>query len=299
MDTDFPQRWNRAWIEARQRAEQDATRLPRPRRRYALLGLTLRACGLYRKGYRNYLALETHHVTHRIPQWPARIDGFSVLHLSDLHLDLDPALLPVLLRAIQNLTFDLAIITGDFLERCHAPSADALAALDPVLQAVLRAPCGAFGVLGNHDSLHLAAALEPRGLRFLNNEAVVLPTDTPIALAGVDDAYVFDTHDLPAAAAQCPQGLPRLLLSHSPQCFGQAHHLGFLALFSGHTHGGQICLPGGHPILRMPRIPPKVFKGPWTHLSLNGYTSCGIGACHLPVRFHCPPEIVLHRFLGA
>ena len=295
----FPTRWNRPWVEARLRAEQDHSRLPRSRLRYRLLGLTLRTAGLYQAGYRNFLALQTRHHQHRPAAWPAPLHGLSVLHLSDLHLDLDPALLPVLVRSIEPLDFDVAIITGDFLERCEPPDTASLQALQLLLEHLKKAPMGVFGVLGNHDSLHLATALEPLGLRFLHNEAVVLDTASPIALAGVDDAYVIGTDDLPTAAAQCPPGLPRLLLSHSPQLCHAAQHLGFIAMFSGHTHGGQICLPGGRPILRMPSIPRPVFKGPWSLHSLRGYTSNGVGACHLPVRFNCPPEIVLHRFLSA
>jgi len=101
-------------------------------------------------------------------------------------------------------------------------------------------------------------------------------------------------HDLAAAARACPAGLPRILLSHSPQVAPEAAAAGFHLMLSGHTHGGQVCLPGGRSLVAMETIPRPLFRGPWRVAGLPGYTTTGTGACHIPVRFNCPAEIVLH-----
>jgi predicted MPP superfamily phosphohydrolase len=66
-------------------------------------------------------------------------------------------------------------------------------------------------------------------------------------------------------------------------------------MLSGHTHGGQVCLPGGIPMTLSADLPRKLGSGPWRHHMLQGYTSRGAGTCLVPVRFNCPAEITLHR----
>jgi uncharacterized protein len=66
-------------------------------------------------------------------------------------------------------------------------------------------------------------------------------------------------------------------------------------MLSGHTHGGQICLPGGIPITLDSVLPRHMGSGPWRYHDLTGYTSVGVGSSVVPVRFNCLPEIVLHH----
>ncbi len=66
-------------------------------------------------------------------------------------------------------------------------------------------------------------------------------------------------------------------------------------MLSGHTHGGQICLPGGIPITLDSKLPRRYGAGAWSHEGMAGYTSVGTGSCIVPVRFNCPPEVALHR----
>jgi hypothetical protein len=90
-----------------------------------------------------------------------------------------------------------------------------------------------------------------------------------------------------------------VLLSHTPEIFRQAAHAGFNLLLSGHTHGGQICLPGRIPIILESRLPRSMGSGPWVYGDLSGYTSVGVGSSIVPVRFNCPPEITLHHLHSA
>jgi predicted MPP superfamily phosphohydrolase len=67
---------------------------------------------------------------------------------------------------------------------------------------------------------------------------------------------------------------------------GQAAHAGFALMLSGHTHGGQICLPGGIPILLEADLPRAFGAGAWRHAGMAGYTSVGAGSSVVPVRFN-------------
>jgi predicted MPP superfamily phosphohydrolase len=302
-------RWDPEWIDRRRQREADRHSLVRKARlsgglhlpfHYKALRLALKAARLYARGYRNYTDIRITEVTHAIEGWPPPLDGFRILQLSDLHIDLDPVLLPAICRQLRGLDCELAVITGDFLESARTNTTAALAELKQLLAAIGTPPFGRFGVLGNHDSFNLAVKLEAMGLPILVNEARLLGSGTAtFGLAGVDDAYFFKTHDLEAARHHGLVGLPHILLSHSPQLAPAASQAGFSLMLSGHTHGGQICLPGGHSILTMEEIPTPLFRGPWRHGPLAGFTSTGTGACHLPIRFNCPPEIVIHTLRTA
>src|SRR5260370_38101968 len=65
-------------------------------------------------------------------------------------------------------------------------------------------------------------------------------------------------------------------------------------MVSGHTHGGQLCLPGAGPITLDSVLPRRMGAGPWAYRSMAGYTSNGAGSSIVPVRFNCPPPITLH-----
>jgi len=84
------------------------------------------------------------------------------------------------------------------------------------------------------------------------------------------------------------------LISHTPEIYRQAAHANFNVLLGGHTHGGQICLPGGVPLTLDSVLPRSMGAGPWKHGEMIGYTSVGAGSAVVPVRFNCPPEITLH-----
>ena len=115
-----------------------------------------------------------------------------------------------------------------------------------------------------------------------------------VHVAGVDDPHFFQTDDLERALAGRPDGAFSLLLSHSSLLHPRAEAAGVRLMLSGHTHGGQFCLPGGLSLLNNTRSPRRLLKGAWRHGNLHGYTSRGIGCTGLPLRFNCPPELVVH-----
>jgi predicted MPP superfamily phosphohydrolase len=255
--------------------------------------LCFRLAGLHQRGYAQFLAPRRVEQAVPISNLPPALHGLTILHLSDLHLDLDPRLLDPLVALLANTPCDLVVITGDFRNLTAGTAAPCIAATLELLQHLQRP---AYAVLGNHDPLEIVPPLERAGLRFLLNEHVVVERgDAKLVVAGVDDAVYYETHDLQRALAGAPRGAPRVLLSHSPAIFREAAAADVQLLLAGHTHGGQICLPGGRVVITSRGCPRDYMRGAWTHGQLRGYTSPGTGACGVPLRFHCPAEVTRHR----
>jgi predicted MPP superfamily phosphohydrolase len=139
-------------------------------------------------------------------------------------------------------------------------------------------------------------ALEAMGIRMLVNESETIERGGErVHFAGIDDAHFYRMDNLEKAAADIPHDAFSILISHTPEIYKQAAHAGFDLLLGGHTHGGQICLPGGIPITLDSVLPRYMASGPWRYHDMIGYTSVGAGSSVVPVRFNCPPEITLHR----
>jgi len=157
----------------------------------------------------------------------------------------------------------------------------------------LRGPC--YGILGNHDALGMAPHLETMGLRMLLNEHTALTRDgAAIYLAGIDDPHYYETENFEQALDGIPPEATTIMLSHTAETYRKALACGIDYMLSGHTHGGQICLPGGVAVLRNAHHPRTMDRGPWTYHELQGYTSAGVGCSMVPVRFFCPPEVTIH-----
>jgi predicted MPP superfamily phosphohydrolase len=252
----------------------------------------LRGAGLYRRGFANCLDV---HVTEReqpLANLPPAFEGFRLLQLTDLHLDLLPGLADVVVHLVEQTPHDLAVITGDFADHPAGYFHDCLGDIRRIAGAL--GP-GALVCLGNHDIIEIVPQLENAGLRVLLNENIsVHRAGETLWFAGIDDPHFYATHNLEAARRGIPQGAGSILLSHSPQTFDEAERLGFTFMLSGHTHGGQICLPGAFPLIRNGRCPARMIHGAWSHRKLHGYTSPGTGACGVPARFNCQPEITVH-----
>ena len=254
-------------------------------------GLTL--AGLHGRGRRNALRIELRE--HEVPltRLPSLFDGYALLHLSDLHLDMNPALVDCLIERLRGVRHDACVLTGDFRYRtfgAFGPALDALARLRPHLGDAV------YAVLGNHDSIRMVPRLEALDIRVLMNESERIGRgDDAIYLAGIDDAHYFRTHSLIKAAHDVPEAACAVLLSHTPEPYRHAAHADFSLMLCGHTHGGQICLPGGVPVITDSDAPRAYARGPWRYLDLVGYTSVGCGSSIVDVRLNCRPEVTLHR----
>jgi hypothetical protein len=190
------------------------------------------------------------------------------------------------------------VLTGDYRYRTRGPYEPALAGLARLRPHLLKEQV--YAVLGNHDSIRMVPGMEDLGIRVLLNESVRLERHgAAIHLAGIDDAHYYRVDNLHKAAHDIPHEAVSILLSHTPETYRNAAHADFNLMLSGHTHGGQICLPGGIPLITDADCPRAYVRGPWRYHDLVGYTSVGAGSSIVDVRLNCLPEITLHRLQRA
>jgi predicted MPP superfamily phosphohydrolase len=260
-----------------------------------IIEVVLRVTGTYWLGLANAGKVQLRHNVVRLASLPSVFEGFTILHLSDLHADLSGPAMRKAAEIACSLDYDLCVLTGDYRGRTHGdctPSLEGVARLREALRGDI------YAVLGNHDSIIMAPALEALDIRVLLNECVAINRGgASICLAGVDDAHFYRADNIEKAAAGIPEGCVSVLLSHTPEIYRQAAHAGFDLMLSGHTHGGQICLPGGVPILLEADLPRAFGAGAWQHAGMAGYTSVGTGSSVVPARFNNRPEITLHRLV--
>ena len=257
------------------------------------LGYTL--AGLL--GYEYALRIEPHwlsigHVVIPIEGLGSAFDGFKIVCLSDFHLRPHQQIdwIRQVVERANQLTPDLVCLLGDYvLER-----ADRIDSLAPVL-AELEPRHGVLCVLGNHDLWTdrdvVTAGLERAGLRVLVNQGSLLRMgEEQLYVAGLDDGWSGNP-DLSAALQDAPRGGGAVLLMHEPDFADQLSTDGRLCLqLSGHSHGGQIRLPGIGALV-LPDLGRKYDQGLFRVNRMWLYTTRGIGAIDPPLRFGCRPEI--------
>jgi hypothetical protein len=220
---------------------------------------------------------------------PSSFENFTILQISDLHVDLSEGAMKHLVEIVGDLRYDLCVLTGDYRGKTYGPFAASLNGV-AIVRAKLRGPI--YGVLGNHDTIKMVPKLEAMGIRMLINECVTLARgDHRIHLAGIDDAHFYRADNIGKAASTISKGEFSILLSHTPEVYHEAARAGIDLMLSGHTHGGQLCLPGSIPIKLEAVLPRRMGAGAWEYLGMKGYTSVGVGTSLLPVRLNCPPEL--------
>lgn len=231
-------------------------------------------------------------LTLKISALPWAFDGYSIVHLSDLHVDSVPGLAESVSIALAGLQADLVLITGDYRFRTEGPCDEVWPGMRRILSHISPRD-GCFGILGNHDSSDMASPLEDLGIQLLINDAVhIVRGSDSIWLAGVDDSYDYRTHDLARALESVPGASCQILMAHTPDLYEQASLAGVDLYLCGHTHAGQVRLPIIGSVIQNSDAPRKYTHGYWRHADMHGYTSAGIGCSMLPIRFNCPPEIV-------
>jgi hypothetical protein len=253
----------------------------------------LMVTGLYWRARKNAedIKIRCHDI--RSQEVPASFDGFTILQLSDLHADINDGAMRRLNELLPTISYDICVLTGDYRGKTYGPYRAAIEGIARV-RAQLEGPL--YGILGNHDTIRMVPDFEEIGIRMLLNEAEVVERDGDcIHLVGIDDAHYYRVDNIEKAASSVPAAEFSILLSHTPEIYRQAAHAGFNLLLSGHTHGGQICLPGAIPIILDSVLPRHMGSGSWTYHGMTGYTSTGVGSSIFPARLNCPPEITLHR----
>ncbi len=233
---------------------------------------------------------------------PHAFDGFTIAQLSDLHYDEHFSVVPIkkAIGLVNQLRPDLTVVTGDFVTVPRIETAPTLhrAALTAVpCAALLHKIAGTkLAILGNHDCgagpVLIAGTLLEQGIPVLRNRALPLERGNQrIWIAGIDD-LLRGSSDITLTMSKIPSDEMTILLAREPDFADQAARLNIDLQLSGHSHGGQICLP----LIGAPYLPPLARKYPRGMHRIGPlvlYTNIGIGTIEIPVRINCPPEVTL------
>ncbi|MBI9091290.1 MAG: CDP-archaeol synthase [Desulfobacterium sp.] len=249
--------------------------------------------GLYNRGVNNALDVRVNALGFSFKRLPKAFDQYKILFMSDLHLDGLDGLTERLIEIVKNQPVDLCLLGGDYRMEMYGQFQQANEKLGELVQHI-HARDGVFGILGNHDCIEIAPDLEDSNICMLINDAMVLERDgRHLAVCGVDDPHYYQCHDLDKALREVPETAFKILLSHSPEIINSLDHHDIDLCLSGHTHGGQICLPLIGPVFTHCPVPRRFVSGRWQHNNTCGYTSCGAGSSGIPVRYNCRPEVLV------
>jgi predicted MPP superfamily phosphohydrolase len=236
--------------------------------------------------------LEVTRATMPVSGLPPALNGLRIGVLTDLHRS-QTVSHDMIAGAVATLMAeqpDLVVLGGDYVSfrdtRYIRPAADALAAL--------AAPHGVLAILGNHDDdRDVPAALSARGFTVLKDARTRMTIRGEIMdFAGIR----YWTHKLGDIAHVLRGAVPHtILLAHTPKRLFEAQQLAVPAVISGHTHGGQIVLPGLGAIAAR-EFP--VIAGLERREGTSIFVSRGVGTVYVPVRINCPPEVAVLTLEG-
>ncbi len=259
-----------------------------------IISLGLRLLGVYGWGVRNALELQMREETFCFPDLPDALRGFRILHISDPHfIRNDGRLAEIAAECVRGTEVDLCVLTGDYCWGHFGPQGFFSEPLGQILREI-QSRHGVVGILGNHDTHEAADVLRDLGVKVLINDGCTLQHgDADLWIGGTDDPHKFLCASVALAMRDAPAEGFRLLLAHTPECAVRALDYEVDLYLCGHTHGGQVCLPGGRLIQVNARCDRAFGEGKWRLGTLQGFTTKGMGTTDVPVRFYCPPEIAL------
>lgn len=244
----------------------------------------------------SYSFLETHflfvqrHVV-SVRGLPSAFDGFTILHLSDLHNKEFGDKQEKLLKLINKQAFDLVAITGDLVDKRNPKVEPGM----HLVKELSHKPI--YFVPGNHDwwtGFEYRQQLEESGARVLQNQAEKFTLNGEhLWVIGVDDPYL-GRDNLGQALLNVNDTATKILLAHAPSIYDSAIKSEIDLVLVGHTHGGQVRLPVVGAIVApgqglFPKLDYGLFTSRQTSMIING----GLGESGLPIRFNIKPEIVL------
>lgn len=231
----------------------------------------------------------------RVPAGHAALAGMKIGFITDTHVG--PFISPDdLARATSILAGeqpDLILLGGDYVSESPRYTSSAVEVLAELISG---APLGGIAVLGNHDlsvsRTRVEEALIAAGVPVLRNQArSVRFNGAELWIAGIDETLLGDP-DPALTFAQIPAGAATIALWHEPEFAEQAAAQGAFLQLSGHTHGGQIRVPGVGPI-GLPVDGKRHVMGLSDADGMTVYTARGVGVYRPPMRFNCPPEVTL------
>lgn len=257
----------------------------------AVLRALLAMTGLYERGHSNALKLHLRREEWHHPNLPPTLDGLTLLHVTDLHYNSnDDAFARAVEALLDGVEVDLCLMTGDYRFGHVGPTAHVLDKMRSLVPRI-KARHGVFATPGNHDTLELLHGLRDFGVQTLVNEGMeVVINGAPLWLAGTDDSYCMKAADMEAACHGAREEHFIIALVHTPEVTADAEAHGVDMYLCGHTHGGQIRLPGLGALITSSTCERRYVHGRWQRGRMLGLTSAGLGTTSVPVRFNCPPE---------
>ena len=262
-----------------------------------IFGALLKLTPFFKKGFENAQNIVLNKVDLYFDDLPGDFEGYTILHMTDLHLDSLPKMDKIICEKIKGLKVDLCVLTGDYREGTTGSFKKMLGPLHQIV-AGIRHQDGILAVLGNHDTCSMVESFEMAGITMLINETIDIDRgQSRISVTGLDDPYYYYTDQSLRALEKSSKGF-KIVLAHSPSIFDLASDNGYSLYLTGHTHGGQICLPCGIPIIRHLRHGKKYYRGIWHYSKMTGYTGQGVGVVGIPIRFNTQSEITLLRLHG-
>ncbi len=261
---------------------------------YGILQIT----GTYVIGVKNALQITRRDIDLFFDDLPPNFDGFTILFMSDLHIDGHSRLSETLESVLKSLEkHDICVMAGDYRfdnVGDPMPSIWKIIELVPTINSVSRE--GIVAVLGNHDCIEMTHFLEQEGIKFLINECVAIKRgNQEIYLAGVDDPHYFKCDSIRDALKNVRPDSFSILVAHSPELYRQASNMRVRLYLCGHTHGGQIAFPKIGPIFTHSKTGRRFAYGLWKYKDMIGYTSSGVGSSGIFARFGTTPEVVTIR----
>jgi predicted MPP superfamily phosphohydrolase len=257
----------------------------------------LQVTGCYERGVRNAMDIRLQELDLSFANLPKSFHGFTILHLSDLHLDGSEGLAESIVAAIGDREVDLCVLTGDYRTRLHGLNKQVMIGLNYLVDNI-RSRHGFIGILGNHDDCHMVNPMEQMGIRMLINSSCLIERGGErIQFIGTDDVHYYYT-DQALHCLEPAENEFSVALVHSPELFDLAAAMGVDLYLCGHTHAGQVCLPGGIPLLKHLDRGHDYYRGHWRHGAMQGVTTAGAGTSGIPVRFNTRGEILIHRLQG-
>jgi predicted MPP superfamily phosphohydrolase len=257
-----------------------------------MLAYFLKIAHIYNRGYRNAKNIVVNTKTLEFDNLPDAFNGYTILHLTDLHIDFLKGLEDTICEKMENLNYDLCVLTGDYRKDTRGSFKQILEPMKKLVTSI-QAEDGILAVLGNHDTYLMVEHLEQMNIQVLTNESVTIEKGRQqITITGLDDPHYFYT-DQALTALEENHSTFKIALVHSAEMYDVAAANNYRLYLCGHTHGGQICLPGGIPIITHLYNGKRFYRGLWHSGDMIGYTSQGTGVVGIPIRFYSQSEITL------
>lgn len=246
--------------------------------------------GLAALGYRNAQKVKTKRIEIRHPNIGNKFDNFKIMFIADFHLNGNPAIIPPIKKILKKEEVDIYLFGGDYQVNAFGNYAVVKSLYEELFSNIDNSKI--YAVLGNHDEFKIAEDLDKLGVNMLLNDFVTIKRGKQaLTITGIEDSDRYLAQEFPELPVQHSDY--RILLAHSPNIYKEAQENGYDLLLAGHTHSGQICYPGGIPIVRFTKFPRKYSYSTWNYKGMQGYTTAGVGNTWVNVRFFCPPEIVI------